>query len=201
MGSGMSKADVDGTLSRETTLIAAPRARASSAPKIRIDGIQSAFAKPRSTVMGNDLPADSDVWTTVQHLEAAAEVTPGGRSGQGRVLPVHAAPVAFRTSRTRRPRTHHSARCRRPAAGNRRVDRLTGEPIIACDDCEARRSTTADDQASMSLSEREEFAVVTDNRNAAVLINNKRTHAHFRDQVRGGAPTTQHRHTPDVRWC
>lgn len=83
MGFGMSKTDGDGTLSRETTLIAAPRARDSIAPNIRIDGVQSAFAKPRSTVMGNNLPTDPDEWTTVQHLEAAAEAPPGGRSGAG----------------------------------------------------------------------------------------------------------------------
>lgn len=83
MGSGMSKADGDGTLSRETSLIAAPRARASIAPKIRIDEIQSAFPKPRSTVMDNDLPADSDGWTTGQTSRSSRRDDAGWKVRRG----------------------------------------------------------------------------------------------------------------------
>jgi hypothetical protein len=81
--------------SRETTLVAARRAKASVAPKIWVGEIQSAFPKPSAcdrptiafreiTIMGNDLTGDSDVWMAVKHLKAAVLATPGSRSGEGR---------------------------------------------------------------------------------------------------------------------
>jgi hypothetical protein len=62
-------------------------AGASAAPKIWVGEVQSVFPKlsacdrPALAVMGNDLPADSDVWMAVKHLKAAVEVTLGSRTG------------------------------------------------------------------------------------------------------------------------
>lgn len=35
----------------------------------------------------NDLPAGSDVWMAVKHIEAVVELRPGSRSGEGRLPP------------------------------------------------------------------------------------------------------------------
>lgn len=36
--------------------------------------------KPQKSVIGTDLPADSDVWMAVEHIKAAVEVRPGSWS-------------------------------------------------------------------------------------------------------------------------
>ncbi|MFL9966421.1 hypothetical protein PQR02_36620 [Paraburkholderia sediminicola] len=50
----------------------------------RQNEIQSVFPKPRKSVTGTDLPADSDVWMAVEHIKATVELRPGSWSGKGR---------------------------------------------------------------------------------------------------------------------
>jgi hypothetical protein len=64
------------------------RARASAAPKNFVCHDLSGFPETANNRYGQQFASRLDVWMAVRHLKAAVQVTPGSRSGEGRVLPI-----------------------------------------------------------------------------------------------------------------